>query len=125
MPRNGMLRIHASLAAAVDGSSAVARATNTARATKARFMGLPFIIKRERLGAGEDQKRRLHTSVHNRSGNGWVPCPRSQVGRGGVLRLPFYRLASPTSISHRRWLGTAAGDVRALASHHRHSLGKE
>src|SRR5258706_11548768 len=82
MPRNGMLRIHASLAAAVDGSSAVARATNTARATKARFMGLPFIIKRERLGAGEDQKRRLHTSVHNRSGSGWVPCSRSQVGRG-------------------------------------------
>src|SRR3954447_9820278 len=90
-----MLRIHASLAAAVDGSSEEANATKTARATDARFIGTSFRHQRESCGAGEDRKRRLYadasTSVADllpsvspvttvtvpskRRQNAWSPCP--------------------------------------------------
>src|SRR3954454_10242806 len=58
-----MLRIHASLAAAVDGSSDEANATKTARATDARFIGISFRHQRESCGAREDRKRRLYADA--------------------------------------------------------------
>src|SRR3954463_4205950 len=58
-----MLRIHASLAAAVNGSSEEANATKTARATDARFIGTSFRHQRESCGAGEDRKRRVYADA--------------------------------------------------------------
>src|SRR3954467_3491701 len=73
-----MLRIQASLAAAVDGSSDEANVTKTARATDARFIGTSF-HQRERVrallrtGSAGCTRTRQH-----RSGTYCLPCPRSQ-----------------------------------------------
>src|SRR3954449_4474106 len=75
-----MLRIHASLAAAVEGNSEEANATNTARATDARFIGTSFRHQRERVmalvrtGSAGCTRTRQH-----RSRTYCLPCPRSQL----------------------------------------------
>src|SRR5258708_3796285 len=92
MPRTGMLRIHASLAAAVDGSSA--EAISTARAANARFIGTSFLHQERETGRGPRTGRAGCTNdVNNRSRNSCLPCSRSQLGKRRARATVVFRVS--------------------------------